>query len=66
MKPKTPMTSRDMDEKDALIQSHLDSDSIGKAMRKGKDVFYAFFGGSYFEGKTKFIVAQKMYKHSIK
>jgi hypothetical protein len=62
-------TLRDVQEKDALIQSWLDSDAIGVLCRNGVPIYYANLRplhlGVTVEGATRLDVARKLYVHSM-
>ena len=58
-------TSRDNKKFDEIVELFLfpesgEQDAIGTLIRKGKEIFYAFFDGVYYEAPTRLQVAQKL------
>ena len=43
-----------------LFPESGEQDIIGTLVRKGKEIFYAFFDGVYYEAPTRLQVAQKI------
>ena len=66
---KTLTTLRDLQEKDALIQSWMESGKIGQLIRKGRTIYYANLEplqmGLTVEGATQLDVARKLYAQSV-
>jgi hypothetical protein len=60
------VTLRNLRERNALINSWLESDKIGQLIRNGRTIYYAILDGITFEGASRFIVACKLYAHSVR